>query len=107
MKMKMETFRDYLKKGYHEGWFDKKAKGNPDEEELQRLGMKSAGRGGWDKKEQEKYNDLWMKLHKKGSKLTKTMQPPSVHDDDSWGTKTIKLQKKLRLTVKDNPGVLS
>ena len=46
----METFRDYLKKGYHEGWFDKKAKGNPDEEELQRLGMKSAGRGGWDKK---------------------------------------------------------
>ena len=57
MKMKMETFRDYLKKGYHEGGFDKKSKGIPDEEELQRLGMKSAGRGGWDKKEQEETED--------------------------------------------------
>jgi len=35
------------------------------------------------------------------------MQPPSVHDDDSWGTKTIKLQKKLKLTTRDHKGVLS
>ena len=101
----METFRDYLKKGYHEGWFDKKAKGNPDEEELQRLGMKSAGRGGWDKKEQEKYNDLWMKLHKKGK--TPTLQPPSVYGDDSWGTRTKELHKKLKLTTRDHKGVLA
>ena len=99
----MKTF-----KNYHEGWFSKKlSPEDKEEEELLRLGQKSAGRGGWSKKEQGQYNDLWMKLHKRGSKLTKTMQPPSVHGDDSWGTKTIKLHKKLRLTVKDNPGVLS
>ena len=99
----MKTF-----KNYHEGWFSKKlSPEDKEEEELLRLGQKSAGRGGWSKKEQGQYNDLWMKLHKRGSKLTKTMQPPSVHDDDSWGTKTIKLQKKLKLTQKDNPGVLS
>jgi hypothetical protein len=92
---------------WQEGWFSKKEPEDKEEEELLRLGQKSAGRGGWDKKEQEKYNDLWMKLHKKKSKLTKTMQPPSVHGDDSWGTKTIKLHKKLKLTKKDNPGVLS
>tara|TARA_B100000929_G_scaffold59372_1_gene44811 strand:- start:5217 stop:5513 length:297 start_codon:yes stop_codon:yes gene_type:complete len=94
-------------KVWQEGWFSKKSPEDEDEEELQRLGQKSAGRGGWDKKEQEKYNDLWMKLHKKGSKLTKTMTPPSVYGDDSWATKTIKLHKKLRLTTKDNPGVMS
>ncbi len=94
-------------KVWQEGWFSKKEPEDKDEKELQDLGMKSAGRGGWDKKEQEKYNDLWMKLHKKGSKLTKTMQPPSVYGDDSWATKTIKLHKKLRLTKKDNPGVMS
>ena len=94
-------------KVWQEGWFSKKEPEDKDEEELQTLGMKAAGRGGWDKKEQEKYNDLWMKLHKKGSKLTKTMQPPSVYGDDSWATKTIKLHKKLRLTRKDHPSVLS
>ena len=67
--------------------------------------MKSAGRGGWSKKEQERYNDLWMKMHKKGK--TPTMSPPSVHGDDSWGTKTIKLQKKLKLTRRDHSGVLA
>ena len=35
---------------YNEGWFDKKEKEDPDYEELQKLGMKSAGRGGWSKK---------------------------------------------------------
>jgi len=35
------------------------------------------------------------------------MSPPSAYDDDSWGTKTKKLQKKLRLTVKDHQGVLA
>jgi len=25
--------------------------------------MKAAGRGGWAKKEQDRYNDLWMKMH--------------------------------------------
>ena len=92
---------------WQEGWFSKKEPEDKEEEELLRLGQKSAGRGGWDEKEQKKYNDLWMKLHKRGSKLTKTMTPPSVYRDDSWATKTIKLHKKLRLTVKDNPGVLS
>ena len=94
-------------KVWQEGWFSKKEKEDPDEKELQDLGMKSAGRGGWDKKEQEKYNDLWMKLHKKGSNLTKTMQPPSVYGDDSWATKTIKLHKKLKLTQRDHQGVLA
>ena len=94
-------------KEFGEGFFSKKEKEDPDQKELEDLGMKSAGRGGWSKKEQEQYNDLWMKLHKKGSKLTKTMQPPSVHDDDSWGTKTIKLQKKLKLTQKDHSSVLA
>jgi len=98
----MKTYKEF-----NEGWFSKKEKEDPDQKELERLGMKSAGRGGWDKKEQEKYNDLWMKLHKKGSKLTKTMQPPSIHGDDSWGTKTIKLQKKLKLTQKDHSSVLA
>ena len=94
-------------KVWQEGWFSKKSPEDEDEEELQRLGQKSAGRGGWDKKEQEKYNDLWMKLHKKGSKLTKTMTPPAVYGDDSWATKTIQLHKKLKLTTRDNPSVLS
>ena len=99
----MKTF-----KNYHEGWFSKKlSPEDKEEEELLRLGQKSAGRGGWSKKEQGQYNDLWMKLHERGSKLTKTMQPPSVHDDDSWGTKTIKLQKKLKLTQKDHSSVLA
>ena len=90
---------------WQEGWFSKKEPEDKDEKELQDLGMKAAGRGGWSKKEQEKYNDLWMKMHKKGK--TPTMTPPAVHGDDSWGTKTIKLHKKLKLTKKDNPGVLS
>ena len=99
----MRSFKKYLDMGFHEGWFDKK-KGPSDEEELQRLGMKSAGRGGWSKKEQEQYNDLWMKLHKAGK--TPTQMPPSVYGDDSWMTKTKKLHKKLRLTVKDHSGVV-
>ena len=92
-------------KSYHEGWFSKKEPVDKDEEELERLGLKSAGRGGWSKKEQEKYNDLWMKMHKKGK--TPTMSPPSVYGDDSWATKTIKLHKKLKLTKKDHISVLS
>ena len=92
----METFKEF---------FGKKAKIDKDQEELQILGMKSAGRGGWSKKEQDRYNDLWMKMHKKGQ--TPLMSPPSAYDDDSWGTKTIKLQKKLRLTKKDHSSVLA
>ena len=45
-------------KVWQEGWFSKKEPEDKDEEELQRLGMKAAGRGGWSKKEQEQYNDL-------------------------------------------------
>ena len=48
---------------YNEGWFDKKEKEDPDYEELQKLGMKSAGRGGWSKKEHHRYNLLWLKMH--------------------------------------------
>ena len=89
---------------WQEGWFSKKEKEDPDQKELEDLGMKSAGRGGWSKKEQEKYNDLWMKMHKKGK--TPSLQPPSVYDDDSWVTETKKLQKKLKLTTRDHEGVL-
>ena len=53
----MKTFTQY-----HEGWFSKKEKEDPDQKELEKLGMKAAGKGGWSKKEQEKYNDLWMKM---------------------------------------------
>ena len=67
--------------------------------------MKEAGRSGWSKKEQDRYNDLWMKMHKKGK--TPTMTQPGVYGDDSWGTKTTKLHKKLRLTKKDHPSVLA
>jgi len=95
----MKTFKEI-----REGFFSKKEKEDPDQKELEDLGMKAAGRGGWSKKEQEKYNDLWMKLHKKGK--TPTLQPPSVYGDDSWGTKTKKLHKKLRLTKRDHKGVL-
>ena len=91
-------------KTFYELW-GKKGEIDKDQEELEKLGMKSAGRGGWSKKEQDRYNDLWMKMHKKGQ--TPTMSPPSAYDDDSWGTKTIKLQKKLRLTQKDHQGVLA
>ena len=92
-------------KVFHEGWFSKKEPEDEEEQELQDLGMKSSGRGGWSKRDQERYNDLWMKMHKKGK--TPTMSPPSVHGDDSWATKTTKLHKKLRLTRKDHPSVLS
>ena len=92
-------------KVWQEGWFSKKEPEDKDEKELMDLGMKAAGRGGWSKKEQEKYNDLWMKMHKKGK--TPTMSPPSVYGDDSWATKTIKLHKKLKLTKKDHISVLS
>ena len=92
-------------KGFHEGWFSKKEPEDEEEQELQDLGMKSSGRGGWSKRDQERYNDLWMKMHKKGK--TPTMTPPAVHGDDSWGTKTIKLHKKLKLTTRDHSGVLS
>ena len=91
-------------KEFGEGFFSKKEKEDPDQKELEKLGMKSAGRGGWSEKEQKKYNDLWMKMHKKGK--TPTLQPPSVHGDDSWGTKTKVLQKKLKLTTRDHKGVL-
>ena len=96
----MKTYTEFK-----EGWFSKKEKEDPDQKELEDLGMKSAGRGGWSKKEQERYNDLWMKMLKKGK--TPTLSPPSVHGDDSWGTKTKVLQKKLRLTKKDHKGVLA
>ena len=92
-------------KVWQEGWFSKKEPEDKDEKELQDLGMKAAGRGGWSKKEQERYNDLWMKMHKKGK--TPSMTPPAVHGDDSWGTKTAKLHKKLKLTIKDHPSVLA
>ena len=91
-------------KVWQEGWFSNKEPKDPEEEELFKLGMKAAGRGGWSKKEQDRYNDLWMKLHKKGK--TPTLQPPSEYGDDSWGTKTKKLQKKLKLTTRDHKGVL-
>ena len=91
-------------KEFGEGFFSKKEKEDPDQKELEDLGMKSAGRGGWSEKEQEKYNDLWMKMHKKGK--TPTLQPPSVYKDDSWGSKTKVLQKKLKLTTRDHKGVL-
>ena len=42
---------------------------------------------------------------KKGK--TPEMTPPAVHGDDSWGTKTAKLHKKLKLTKKDHKGVLA
>ncbi len=90
---------------WQEGWFSKKEPEDKDQKELEKLGMKSAGRGGWSKKEQEKYNDLWMKMHKKGK--TPTLSPPAVYDDDSWGTKTKRLQKKLKLTQRDHQGVLA
>ena len=95
----MKTYSEF-----NEGWFDKKSKEDPDQKELEKLGMKSAGRGGWSEKEQKKYNDLWMKMHKKGK--TPSLQPPSVYDDDSWGTETKKLQKKLKLTTRDHEGIL-
>ena len=97
----MKTFKQMRT----EGWFDKKEKEDPDYEELKKLGLKAAGKGGWSKKEQDRYNDLWMKMHKKGK--TPTMTPPGVYGDDSWGTKTTKLHKKLRLTKKDHPSVLA
>ena len=96
----MKTFEQI-----REGWFDKKDKEDPDEKELKDLGMKSSGRGGWSKKEQDRYNDLWMKMHKKGK--TPSITPPAVFDDDSWGSKTKKLHKKLKLTTKDHDGVLA
>ena len=96
----MKTFKEFK-----EGWFYKKEKEYPDYEELKKLGLKAAGKGGWSKKEQDRYNDLWMKMHKKGQ--TPLMTPPSVYDDDSWGTKTTKLHKKLRLTKKDHSSVLA
>ena len=95
----MKTYKEI-----REGFFSKKEKEDPDKKELGDLGMKAAGKGGWSKKEQDRYNDLWMKMHKKGK--TPTLQPPSVHGDDSWGTKTKVLQKKLKLTQKDHKGVL-
>lgn len=91
-------------KTFYEFW-GKKDEIDKDQEELEKLGLKAAGRGGWSKKEQHRYNLLWMKMHNKGQ--TPIMSPPSVYDDDSWGTKTIKLQKKLRLTKKDHSGVLA
>ena len=91
-------------KTFYEFW-GKKDEIDKDQEELEKLGLKAAGRGGWSKKEQHRYNLLWMKMHNKGQ--TPIMSPPSVYDDDSWGTKTIKLEKKLRLTKKDHSSVLA
>ena len=48
----MKTFKQIRT----EGWFDKKEKEDPDYEELKKLGAKAAGRGGWSKKEQDRYN---------------------------------------------------
>ena len=45
---------------------DFKNKRKYDQKELEDLGMKSDMRGSWSEKEQDRYNDLWMKLHKKG-----------------------------------------
>ena len=95
----MKTYKEI-----REGFFSKKEKKDPDQDELETLGMKASGRSGWSKKEQARYNDLWMKMHKKGK--TPSLQPPSVYGDDSWGTETKKLQKKLKLTTRDHEGVL-
>ena len=89
----MKTFTQY-----HEGWFSKKEKEDPDAKELGDLGMKAAGRGGWSKKEQDRYNDLWMKMHKKGK--TPSITPPAVYDDDSWEVKLRNFIKNLNLQQK-------
>ena len=96
----MKSYKVWL-----EGWFSKQKPQDPEEDELQKLGMKAARRSGWSKKEQDRYNDLWMKMHKKGK--TPTMTPPGVYGDDSWGTKTKVLHKKLGLTTRDHKGVLA
>ena len=44
-------------------------------------------------------------MHKKGK--TPTMTPPGVYGDDSWGSKTKKLHKKLGLTKRDHQSVLA
>ena len=44
----MKTYMEF-----NEGFFSKKEKEDPDQKELEDLGMKAAGRGGWSKKEQE------------------------------------------------------
>lgn len=93
-----------------EGFFNKKA--SPKEQEvkdleqkLSNLSMKSSGKSGWSEKEQDKYNDIWIELHKMGR--TPEVSPPSVYGDSSWGTKTKALQKKLKLTTRDHKGVLA
>ena len=45
----MKTYKEF-----NEGFFSKKEPEDSDEKELQDLGMKAAGRGGWSKKEQER-----------------------------------------------------
>lgn len=91
-----------------EGWFDKKSPEDQKiedlEDDLRKLSSKAAGRGGWSKREQEKYNEIWMELHKMGR--TPTYSPPSVYGDDSWATKTKKLHKKLGLRRRDHEGVI-
>ena len=86
----MKTYREF-----NEGFFSKKEPEDSDEKELQDLGMKAAGRSGWSKKEQERYNDLWMKMHKKGK--TPEMTPPAVYGDDSWELKPQNFIKNLNL----------
>ena len=99
----MKTYTEF-----NEGIFSKKS---PEDKKIEKLkntlntlGQKSAGKGGWSKGEQEKYNKTWIELRKlldhppKGAK-------PSVYFDSSKMSvhKHADLVKKLhkKLGIKD------
>ena len=76
----MKTYKEF-----NEGWFSKrdpkKDKLDDMRDDLSRLAQKSAGKGGWSKGDQAKYNKIWIELRKllghppKGAKPSVFMEP--------------------------------
>ena len=100
----MKTYKEF-----NEGWFSKrdpkKDKLEKMRDDLSRMAQKSAGKGGWSKGEQEKYNKLWIDYKKLNDGTPPRGPKPSVYFDqmkmDHW--KHAKLVKALhkKLGIKD------
>jgi hypothetical protein len=76
----MKTYKEF-----NEGWFSKrdpkKDKLDDMRDDLSRLAQKSAGKGGWSKGEQEKYNKLWIEYRKLNDGTPPKGPKPSVYYD--------------------------
>ena len=76
----MKTYKEF-----NEGWFSKrdpkKDKLDDMRDDLSRLAQKSAGKGGWGKNDQAKYNKLWIEYRKLNDGTPPKGPKPGIYYD--------------------------